>query len=266
MARRPGRRSRPSSRGPRSPTSAASSSPTRPPPASPPWRPGGAVGRGSSSPASRRCSSTRSRPATCRPSRARLRSGARLHQDALLRELFDLGYVPVPEVAGRGEFARRGGIVDVFPPSLPLPIRIEFFGDEIDSLRAFDPTDQRTVAHGRRGRAPAGDRVPAPVGWRRGDPRAAGPGRRPAPRAARRGPRAVRGRADGRPRRPTRGPRARRAPCRSAMPPRSGPPSWRRRPVSTTSAGHARSCSTSRATSPRPPSSSGARPTSAGPS
>ena len=52
---------------------------------------------------------------------------------------------PVLEVAGRGEFARRGGIVDVFPPSLPLPIRIEFFGDEIDSLRAFDPTDQRTV-------------------------------------------------------------------------------------------------------------------------
>ena len=74
-----------------------------------------------------------------------LRLGARIHQDALLRDLFDLGYVPVLEVAGRGEFARRGGIVDVFPPSLPLPIRIEFFGDEIDSLRAFDPTDQRTV-------------------------------------------------------------------------------------------------------------------------
>jgi transcription-repair coupling factor (superfamily II helicase) len=75
-----------------------------------------------------------------------LRSGARLHQDALLHDLFDLGYVPVLEVAGRGEFARRGGIVDVFPPSMPLPIRIEFFGDEIDSLRSFDPTDQRTVA------------------------------------------------------------------------------------------------------------------------
>ena len=53
--------------------------------------------------------------------------------------------MPVTEVAGRGEFARRGGIVDVFPPSQALPIRIEFFGDEIDSLRAFDPTDQRTV-------------------------------------------------------------------------------------------------------------------------
>ncbi|HEV8403987.1 MAG TPA: transcription-repair coupling factor [Candidatus Limnocylindrales bacterium] len=74
-----------------------------------------------------------------------LRLGARVRQDDLLHELFDLGYVPVSEVAGRGESARRGGIVDVFPPSLALPIRIEFFGDEIDSLRSFDPTDQRTV-------------------------------------------------------------------------------------------------------------------------
>ncbi len=74
-----------------------------------------------------------------------LRLGARIHQEQLLRELFDLGYVPVTEVAGRGELARRGGIVDVFPPSMELPIRIEFFGDEIDSLRSFDPTDQRTV-------------------------------------------------------------------------------------------------------------------------
>ena len=74
-----------------------------------------------------------------------LRVGARLHQDQLLRDLFDLGYSPVTEVAGRGEFARRGGIVDVFPPSMELPIRIEFFGDEIDSLREFDPTDQRTT-------------------------------------------------------------------------------------------------------------------------
>jgi transcription-repair coupling factor (superfamily II helicase) len=80
------------------------------------------------------------------PDEAReLRVGARLHQDTLLRDLLDLGYSPVPEVAGRGEFARRGGIVDVFPPSMELPIRIEFFGDEIDSLRAFDPTDQRTT-------------------------------------------------------------------------------------------------------------------------
>jgi transcription-repair coupling factor (superfamily II helicase) len=75
----------------------------------------------------------------------RLTVGARLRPEALLRELLGLGYSPSVEVAGRGEFARRGGIVDVFPPSAPLPVRIEFFGDEIDSLRAFDPTDQRTT-------------------------------------------------------------------------------------------------------------------------
>ena len=76
----------------------------------------------------------------------RLAIGARLRPEALLRELLMFGYAPTSEVAGRGEFARRGGLVDVFPPSAPLPVRIEFFGDEIDSLRAFDPTDQRTVS------------------------------------------------------------------------------------------------------------------------
>ena len=74
-----------------------------------------------------------------------LRVGARVTQGNLLRELLQLGYAPVLEVAGRGEFARRGGIVDVFPPSAELPVRVESFGDEIDSLRAFDPTDQRTT-------------------------------------------------------------------------------------------------------------------------
>jgi transcription-repair coupling factor (superfamily II helicase) len=75
----------------------------------------------------------------------RLAVGARVTQGELVHELLALGYVPVPEVAGKGEFARRGGIVDVFPPSAPLPVRIESFGDEIDSLRSFDPTDQRSV-------------------------------------------------------------------------------------------------------------------------
>jgi transcription-repair coupling factor (superfamily II helicase) len=74
-----------------------------------------------------------------------LRVGARVTQATLLRDLLQLGYSPVLEVAGRGEFARRGGIVDVFPPSAELPVRVESFGDEIDSLRTFDPTDQRTV-------------------------------------------------------------------------------------------------------------------------
>ncbi|MBA3876390.1 MAG: transcription-repair coupling factor, partial [Anaerolinea sp.] len=75
----------------------------------------------------------------------RLMAGARATQSALLRDLLSLGYSPVLEVAGKGEFARRGGIVDVFPPSGSLPVRIELFGDEVESLRVFDPTDQRSV-------------------------------------------------------------------------------------------------------------------------
>jgi transcription-repair coupling factor (superfamily II helicase) len=80
------------------------------------------------------------------PSEARvLRGGSRVDQSRLLRDLLELGYVPAIEVAGKGEFARRGGIVDVFPPSAELPVRIEWFGDEVESLRRFDPTDQRSV-------------------------------------------------------------------------------------------------------------------------
>jgi transcription-repair coupling factor (superfamily II helicase) len=74
-----------------------------------------------------------------------LRVGARAAQGALVEELLQLGYAPVLEVAGKGELARRGGLLDVFPPSSDLPVRIELFGDEIESLRRFDPTDQRSV-------------------------------------------------------------------------------------------------------------------------
>jgi transcription-repair coupling factor (superfamily II helicase) len=74
-----------------------------------------------------------------------LRPGSRVTQSALLAELLALGYDPVLEVAGKGEMARRGGLIDVFPPSADLPVRIELFGDEIESLRHFDPTDQRSV-------------------------------------------------------------------------------------------------------------------------
>jgi transcription-repair coupling factor (superfamily II helicase) len=72
-----------------------------------------------------------------------LKSRQRVSQERVLRELIDLGYEALPEVAGRGEFARRGGIVDVFPAGQPLPVRIEWFGDEIESLRSFDPATQR---------------------------------------------------------------------------------------------------------------------------
>jgi len=75
-----------------------------------------------------------------------LRPRQRIAQERVLRALIDLGYEALPEVAGRGEFARRGGIVDVFPAGQPLPVRVEWFGDEIESLRAFDPATQRGLS------------------------------------------------------------------------------------------------------------------------
>ncbi|MCB0047706.1 MAG: transcription-repair coupling factor [Caldilineaceae bacterium] len=55
------------------------------------------------------------------------------------------GYQPVDVVEEPGTFARRGGIVDIWPPNLPEPLRIDLFGDEVESLRVFDPATQRTV-------------------------------------------------------------------------------------------------------------------------
>ncbi|OQA45006.1 MAG: Transcription-repair-coupling factor [Chloroflexi bacterium ADurb.Bin325] len=57
-----------------------------------------------------------------------------------------LGYESEAVVETPGVFSRRGGIVDIWPPNLRKPIRIELFGDEIDSLRTFDPSTQRTLA------------------------------------------------------------------------------------------------------------------------
>jgi len=57
----------------------------------------------------------------------------------------ELGYERVPTVESRGEFAVRGGIVDVFPPDAENPIRIDLFGDEIESIRYFDVHTQRSL-------------------------------------------------------------------------------------------------------------------------
>ncbi|HXF61415.1 MAG TPA: transcription-repair coupling factor [Caldilineaceae bacterium] len=55
------------------------------------------------------------------------------------------GYNPADVVEEPGVFARRGGIVDIWPPNLPQPVRIDLFGDEVESLRLFDPATQRTI-------------------------------------------------------------------------------------------------------------------------
>lgn len=59
--------------------------------------------------------------------------------------LGSLGYIASPMVEDRGQYALRGGIVDIFAPTEDHPIRIELFGDQVDSLRYFDVTDQRSL-------------------------------------------------------------------------------------------------------------------------
>jgi transcription-repair coupling factor (superfamily II helicase) len=56
-----------------------------------------------------------------------------------------LGYEHTPVVVAPGQFTRRGGILDIFPMASSLPVRIEFFDDEIESLRSFDPATQRSL-------------------------------------------------------------------------------------------------------------------------
>ncbi|MCO5951400.1 transcription-repair coupling factor [Microbacterium yannicii] len=72
--------------------------------------------------------------------------GARGHDlgDVSAR-LVELAYHRVDMVSRRGEFAVRGGILDVFPPTAPHPYRVEFFGDEVDEMRAFSVADQRSL-------------------------------------------------------------------------------------------------------------------------
>ncbi|MCB0394211.1 MAG: transcription-repair coupling factor, partial [Bdellovibrionales bacterium] len=61
------------------------------------------------------------------------------------RLLSNMGYAGAPQVEDVGQYSVRGGIVDVFSPAEDLPIRIELFGDQIESLRAFDPATQRSL-------------------------------------------------------------------------------------------------------------------------
>ncbi|MCC7206989.1 MAG: transcription-repair coupling factor [Anaerolineae bacterium] len=74
-----------------------------------------------------------------------VRAGTQADQEKLLRAWLAAGYTPVSVVTEPGTFSRRGGIVDVFPISAAAPVRLEFFGDEIESLRAFDPASQRST-------------------------------------------------------------------------------------------------------------------------
>ena len=87
---------------------------------------------------------------------ARLEPGARIGLDKLASLLASNGYVRVNTVNDAGEFAIRGGLVDLFPSGSESGLRLDFFGDEIESVRTFDPADQRTT-----GRVPGFTLLPA---------------------------------------------------------------------------------------------------------
>ena len=73
-----------------------------------------------------------------------MKVGDELNLDDLVEHLRSVGYEPGEPVAAVGQYSVRGGIVDVFPPEAEWPFRLEFFGDQIESVREFDPSSQRS--------------------------------------------------------------------------------------------------------------------------
>lgn len=76
-----------------------------------------------------------------------VRVGQPLGFDHLIARLLEMGYQRSHVASDKGEYAVRGGIVDVFPVSSPDPFRIEFWGDEVESIRIYDPIGQKSVRH-----------------------------------------------------------------------------------------------------------------------
>ncbi|HWC28872.1 MAG TPA: hypothetical protein VG845_02210, partial [Dehalococcoidia bacterium] len=83
-------------------------------------------------------------PAAARGALSRIAVGDRISPEDLLHGLQATGFEVVPLVEAPGQVARRGGIIDVFPPQADAPARIEFFGSEVDSIRSFDVESQRS--------------------------------------------------------------------------------------------------------------------------
>ena len=84
-------------------------------------------------------------PASLVLTSAEVKPGVDLDPHDLANTLVMGGYEPADPVDAHGEFARRGGIFDVFPAGEELPIRIEFIGDTVESIRRFDPGTQRSI-------------------------------------------------------------------------------------------------------------------------
>ena len=84
-------------------------------------------------------------PETLAATAVELLPGTRADLNAVAARLTELGYSREPLVEEAGQFSVRGGILDIFPAAARAPVRAEFFGDEVESLRLFDPGNQRSV-------------------------------------------------------------------------------------------------------------------------
>ncbi len=74
-----------------------------------------------------------------------LRVGGEYPREALIETLCGMGYARMSMVEERAEMSARGGILDIFPPAKDRPLRLEFFGDELESIRSFDIATQRSI-------------------------------------------------------------------------------------------------------------------------
>lgn len=74
-----------------------------------------------------------------------LRNDSSVDSEKMKKQLVEMGYERVGQVEGSGQFAARGGIIDIFPLTEENPVRIELWGDEVDSIRSFDVESQRSV-------------------------------------------------------------------------------------------------------------------------
>ena len=75
----------------------------------------------------------------------KLSAGQSIQPDMLIREWARVGYQRVNTVLEPGQFSHRGGLLDVWPATQPYPVRLDFFGNDIETIRQFDPATQRTV-------------------------------------------------------------------------------------------------------------------------
>ena len=79
------------------------------------------------------------------PSSRSGKKGTKIPFDELPQRLTELGYTRRPVASDKGEFAIRGGILDLFPVASSDPYRIDFLGDEIEKIRTFDPIGQKSI-------------------------------------------------------------------------------------------------------------------------